>query len=267
MPGWVREARGPVTCWICEPLRVACEVEAGFTTRDGGVSPQPWASLNLGRRVGDDAGRVRQNWHRLFDAWEIDPESVRGAEQVHGTVVLPAGQEPFPAYQAGADGLVDPVGRRVLVTLHADCAPVYIAAPGEPAAALVHAGWRGTVGGIAAEGVRLVAEASGCDPGRLYAAIGPCIDWCCYEVGEDVVKPVIARLGCRAKEALRPGNGGRHQLSLAGANRVVLEEAGLDPVHIFESGLCTACHPDEFFSHRRDRGATGRMAAWLRRSE
>lgn len=267
MPGWIRKNAGTLAYWVCEGLQEACGVEAGFTTRAGGESITPFDGLNLGSRVGDDPTAVDRNWHRLLDALGADFESVRWAEQVHGVQIRCAGARGFPWAEPGTDGLIDVTGKYMLVTSHADCAAVYIAAPGVPVHALAHAGWKGTAGGIAFAAVQEFIRACPLQPDDLCAAISPCIHGCCYEIGTDVAEAFGGRLGSRLSEALRPDgpkSGSKFRLDIARANRIILENAGLRPERIFECDACTACHPEDFFSHRRDRGQTGRMMAWLR---
>jgi|SRR5947209_14909177 len=207
-----------------------------FTDRRGGVSEGPFASLNLGRLTGDDEARVDANRERLAGRLGVPWERVRWARQVHGTDVSRGDRE-----EADAQVVTEP-GAPALVFV-ADCLP--IAVVGRGCAAMLHAGWRPLAGGIVARGV---AELEG----PLRAVIGPGIGACCYEVGDEV----------RARfpdEAAR----GRH-LDLKLAARRALEDAGVHEVH--DVDLCTACHPELFFSHRRDEGVTGRQAGvvWLR---
>lgn len=261
---WVLREAGGVEYRQCLPMLEACGVQTAFTTRRTGTSSGPFGSLNFGRHAGDVPGRVDRNWQLLFEALGIEPSQARLAQQVHGSIVQAAGDRGYPWAEPGADGLIDPHGALVLITMHADCAPVYLAVPGLHAHALVHAGWRGTAAGIAARAVEQLSRLTGRDPSEFHGAIGPCIRSCCYEVGPDVIMPVRETLGPRFAEAVDT-SGPKLRLNLAAANRIILEEAGIPPHHIYDSGLCTACHPGDFFSHRRDSGVTGRMLAWQRR--
>jgi YfiH family protein len=230
---------------------------AVFTTRRGGFSDGPYASLNLGRLTGDRAESVQRNRAKLQNELGVPPAHIR---QVHGTHVrrisaLPAeGVAPLPdegAELPEADGLATALRAVAPMVLTADCLPIAIA--GESATAMVHAGWRGLAGGIIAEGVRAVRELGA--EGPVDAAIGPGAGGCCYEVGDEV-REVFADYGERVRH-------GRN-LDLKAIAQDQLERAGVRTVH--DIGLCTICSDRSlFFSHRRDRGVTGRQAGvvWL----
>jgi len=238
-----------------------------FTTRRGGFSEGPFASLNLGRLTDDRPDAVRRNRARLQEQVGARPAHVR---QVHGTVVrtLSVASDPFvaPLPDGGielpeADGQATRLRGVAPMVLTADCLPIAVAgrAGSETgtddggAVVMLHAGWRGLAGGIVAEGVRAIREL-GAD-GPLEAAIGPGAGPCCYEVGEEVHE-AFAHHGDRARR-------GRN-LDLKAIARDQLEQVGVEAVHDVE--LCTICSDAAlFFSHRRDRGVTGRQAGlvWL----
>jgi hypothetical protein len=214
---------------------------AAFSTRLGGVSEPPFDSLNLGILTEDDPGAVAENRRRLARALGREPEQIVFALQVHGTRLI---EHPAVDPPTEADGhLVREPGLAPLVFV-ADCLPVALYGPG--GLALVHAGWRGLAGGI----VGAAAEAVG----ATGAAIGPGIGPCCYEVGEEVLD---------AFAGLDGGVAAGRMLDLPEAARRLLAAAGVERVE--DAGLCTSCEPELFFSHRRDRGRTGRQAgiAWL----
>jgi polyphenol oxidase len=201
-----------------------------FTTRRGGVSEGPYASLNLGLWTDDDAARVRDNRERVRA--EVGVERLAQGRQVHGTRVVVDGQG---IEEADGQVISDPgVGAMVLV---ADCLPVALAGPER--VGVVHAGWRGLAAGVLEQGVAACRA--------LAAAIGPGIGPCCYEVGDDV----RAVFGTSERT-----------LDLKAIARARLEAAGVRDIH--DCGLCTSCDAERFFSHRRDRGLTGRQAglAW-----
>jgi YfiH family protein len=224
------------------PYRVA------FSTRLGGVSEGPFASLNLGVRTDDDAAAVVENRTRLCAAVGADPDGATMAWQRHGATVTRA--EPRGIVTPGTvydhcDGLwTDERGRGMLL-LTADCMPIAIARADDrrPALAILHAGWRGLLAGVAASGVRALGG------GGLAAAIGPCIGPCCYEVGDEVAEPYREAFG---DDVVREG-----RLDLGMAAERALRAAGVERVDRLDS--CTSCHADRFFSHRRDRGRTGRQ--------
>ncbi len=220
-----------------------------FTTRRGGVSTGPYTSLNLGRLTGDDAGSVQANRQRVERMIGLPLAMIR---QVHGRRVERVAAPPAPGEAlAEADGQATADARIAPMVLVADCLPIAISAPG--AVAVLHAGWRGLAEGVIEEGVRALREL-GAD-GPLHAAIGPGAGRCCYEVGEEVHAHF---------PALGPGVRDGRNLDLKEIARLGLERSGVQAVH--DVGLCTICgDPGLLFSHRRDRGITGRQAgiAWL----
>ena len=224
---------------------------AVFTTRRGGYSTGPYESLNLGRLTDDRPEAVARNRASLQTMVGAPVSLIR---QVHGTDVRrvtspPDGDVDPPLFDGQATALPD-VAVMVMV---ADCLPIALA--GDGAVAMLHAGWRGLAGGIVAEGVRAVRELGARGP--LEAAIGPGAGPCCYEVSEDV-HALFAQRGLDRRR-------GRN-LDLKAIAREELDRAGVEIVHDVE--LCTICADSSLlFSHRRDRGVTGRQAgiAWLNR--
>jgi YfiH family protein len=224
-----------------------------FTTRRGGVSTGRYASLNLGRLTDDDPAAVSRNRAVLEEHVGVPMAQIR---QVHGTTVLritaPPGEAAAgsPGHPPEADGHATTLPGLAALVLVADCLPIAVA--GEGAVAMLHAGWRGLAGGIVPEGVRALRELGA--GGQLAAAIGPGAGPCCYEGGEEVHAAFADRHGQRARR-------GRN-LDLKAIARAELERAGVAAVH--DAEICTICS-EPFFSHRRDRGVTGRQAglAWL----
>jgi YfiH family protein len=219
--------------------------EVAFSTRDGGVSEGPYASLNLGILTEDDPGRVVENRRRLCDAVGVAPEAATMAFQVHGTRVTQA--RPTGVVTPGTDyeqcdGLWTEEPGQGLMLVTADCLPVALARTDGSRLVVLHAGWRGLLAGIAEAGTAAA-------DGETVAAIGPGIGPCCYEVGEEVAGPFRARFG----DDVAPD--GHLDLPLAAAR--ALEFSGVKRVD--RVGGCTACDPDTYFSHRRDRGVTGRQ--------
>jgi len=210
-----------------------------FTTRRGGVSEGPFASLNLGSWTDDDPERVRANRAAVE---RLGGGRLAQVHQVHGTRVIEARPRREGAPPPDADGQVTSARGIAPMALTADCLPVALVAP--EAVAMVHAGWRGLAGGVLAEGADAL-RALGAS--RIAAAIGPGAGPCCYEVGPEVHAAF--------------GTSGR-TIDLKALARERLEAAGVAEVH--DCGLCTICDPERFFSHRRDDGVTGRQAgiAW-----
>jgi YfiH family protein len=214
-----------------------------FSTRKGGVSQGAFDSLNLGLLTDDAPENVRENRRRLGEAVGHPWERFCYGRQVHGATVRRATEPPSEARPyTHEDGQATTLTDAAAIVFVADCLPVLLAAP-EGVAAL-HCGWRPLAGGIIAEGVAALKELGA--EGLIQAAIGPGARGCCYEVGEEVHEH-FARFDAR--------NG--RNLDLAAVARQQLAEAGVATVH--DTGLCTICD-DAFFSHRRDRGITGRQA-------
>jgi purine-nucleoside/S-methyl-5'-thioadenosine phosphorylase / adenosine deaminase len=221
-----------------------------FSTRAGGVSEGIFSSLNLGIRTEDDPACVVENRRRLCEAVGADPDAATMAWQRHGATVTPAQSRgivtPGTVYEH-CDGLWSDERGRAMLLITADCVPVAITRrpePGvRPAVAVLHVGWRGLLAGIVAEGVRALG------PGKLAAVVGPAIGPCCYEVGEEVAGP--------AREAFGADVAVNGKLDLWTCVERALRAAGCE--HVDRIDTCTSCHPDRFFSHRRDLGRTGRQ--------
>ena len=216
--------------------------EVAFTTRVGGVSEGPFASLNLGRKSGDVVEHADENRRIACAAIGADVEKLALNYQVHSTRVLQAAAGMRGEH---ADGLwTDEPGLPILA-MSADCLPVAIVRTDSawPAVAVLHVGWRGLLGGIIAAGVQALGG------GGLAAAIGPGIGPCCYEVGEEVAAPFRERFG---DDVLR-----ERRLDLWTSAERALRASGVERVD--RSDRCTSCEPETFFSHRRDAGRTGRQ--------
>jgi YfiH family protein len=224
----------------------------GFTTRHGGVSPAPWDRLNLGGSVGDDPSRVSENWLRLEAATGLRFARVR---QVHGARVVRTDAAGPPVEEADAV-LSERPGVAACVSV-ADCVPLLLADPETGAVAAVHAGWRGTLAGVARAAVDALAREAGAPPSRLVAAIGPSIGPCCYEVSPDLAERFRAEIGPVVR------GGGAPRVDLWASNRRVLAGAGVSLERVEILGRCTACDRSDFFSHRRDEGRTGRQVAFI----
>jgi YfiH family protein len=220
---------------------------AVFTTRRGGVSTGPYASLNLGFLTDDEPGAVEENRRRVEDA---TPGTLAQGLQVHGTHVRRVAEP--TRERAEADGQATTREDVVPIVLAADCLPIALAAEG--GVAMLHGGWKGLAGGIVAEGAGAL-EALGAGP-PVAAAIGPGAGRCCYEVGEEQRRAFAAH-----GEAVWNGP----NLDLKAVARRDLEALGVAEVH--DSGFCTICgDPELWFSHRRDRGITGRQGGLVWRT-
>jgi len=213
-----------------------------FTTRVGGVSEGPYASLNLGRKSGDEVERADENRRIACEAIGADVEKLALNYQVHSARVLRAAAASRGEH---ADGLWTDERDLPILAMSADCLPIAVAREdaSAPAVAVLHSGWRGLLAGIVAEGAETLGG------GSLAAAIGPGIGPCCYEVGEEVATPFRERFG---DDVVSEG-----RLDLWTSAERALRAAGVQRIDRFDR--CTACEPETFFSHRRDAGRTGRQ--------
>lgn len=230
----------------------------GFTLRSGGVSTGGYASLNLGLSSGDDAVRVEANRDRVLAALGVPRSEVCAFHQEHGTRVLDGAPTWFTER---ADAATSAAAGRLLVVSVADCLPLLFFDAATGAVGAAHCGWRGTLGGLATAVVARMAERYASRPEDLAVAIGPGIQGACYQVGDEVVA-AFRQAGFPTSLAT-PDEEGRHRLDLAAANRWGLERAGVRGERIWSSELCTHCHPERFYSHRRDAGTTGRHWAFI----
>jgi len=230
----------------------------GVFTRNGGVSESPWATLNLGGNVGDKPEAVRHNHELLYDTLGLDPARACTVWQVHGTDVIIANQ-PVQGrrWLAHADAMVTDQPDTPLVMRYADCTPLLFHAPVRGVIAIAHAGWRGTVKGMGAQVVATMQQAYGCKPAAIQAAIGPSIGPERYQVGEEVVAAVLDYFGTLDGLVTRDPSDSTAYLNLWAANRLDLERAGVEQIEV--AGICTAENTAEFFSHRAEKGQTGRF--------
>jgi YfiH family protein len=230
-------------------------------TRRGGVSPAPWDSLNVGGSVGDDLAHVRANRVRSFDALGRDPASIHDVWLVHGTDVVHAdAPRDLAEKPPRADIVITDNPKVTLFMRYADCVPLLFHDPKKGVVALAHAGWLGTVRNVASATLDAMRRRYGTDARDVRAAIGPAIGPDHYEVGPDVAEQICTAFGARAESLLEP-RGGRFHLDLWKANRLQMEEAGVGEIEVAE--ICTACHLDDWFSHRAEKGKTGRFGALI----
>lgn len=230
-------------------------------TRRGGVSPRPFESLNMGGSIGDDIAHVRENRIRSFKALGRSPESIHDVWQVHSADVVYADvPRPLDTQYQKADILLTDNPQVTLFMRFADCTPILLYDPGKQVIGIIHSGWLGTVRGAARAAVQAMQERYGSDPENVLAAIGPAIGPDHYEIGPDVIAHVEESFGANARELL-PAYGERVHFDLWKANHLLLVEAGVKQVEA--AGICTACHTGDWFSHRGEKGKTGRFGALI----
>lgn len=232
---------------------------AGLThailTRLGGVSQGPFATLNLGHTVGDDLNAVQENHRRVFALFGVDRGQVVSPYQVHSARIRLVGREHGGTVQNGTDGLLTTTPGLMLLFRFADCVPLLLWDPVHRAVGLAHAGWRGVAGGVVRAAVEAFVRHVGSRPEDLWAGIGPAIGPCCYQVGPEVVASVAQAFSLRPDLVYHRADG--IYLDLPGVVRAELEAQGVRQIEM--SGICTACHTDEWFSHRAEGGRTGRF--------
>lgn len=230
-------------------------------TRYGGVSSMPWAELNLGSTVGDDLQNVIENRKRAFRMFGRPVQSMFDVWQVHSAEVVRADapRAPHVPHQR-ADAIITNLPELTILMRFADCVPVLIFDPVKKAVGLAHAGWQGTVNKIAANTVLAMRDAYGSEPKDLIAGIGPSICSDHYQVGADVISRVWDAFGEDSKRFLF-GNGDKRNFDLWEANRFILKSAGVQRIEV--GGICTACHNDDWFSHRAESGKTGRFGVMV----
>ena len=245
-------------------------VIAFTTSRKGGVSIPPFNSFNVGNYSDDNPVSIRENRRRLSDALGIDPKSLFVPKQVHGDKIVSidnaflslSGHEQAVRLNE-CDALITDVKNICIGVTTADCVPVLLHASSKQVAAVVHAGWRGTVKRIAAKTVDIMRRSFGVSPSELSAMIGPSISQTAFEVGEEVAE-AFCEAGIAVETILkRNTETGKAHIDLWEANRIQLIEKGLIDSRIEVSSLCTYSNPELFFSARRDGIRSGRMISGI----
>jgi len=248
--------------YYASPLLEARGVPHAFSTRLGGKSPPPFDSLNLGNPSGcevqDDYGRIYENYDLLQAAIGVGGRTRCWVHQVHGGTVVDVDER----FESGvkADAMVSDDPTKILAVRVADCVPVLIATEDGKYVAAIHAGWRGVIAEVvpAAAGRLRFRTRKG-----LVAAIGPSISSEAFEVGPEVIGRFRERFRDEAPITMRGDGSGKSHVDLRAAIALQLRRAGVAPENIDISDRCTVRDAGEFFSHRRERGITGRMAALI----
>lgn len=229
---------------------------AAESTRLGGVSAAPFASLNLGKSTADDPASVAENRRRFAAAAGFELGSLAWSYQVHGAgirrVTAPGGAEGFDALMSDTPGIV-------LAVSVADCTPILVYDAENQAVAAIHAGWRGTVAGLVGLTLEAMAEAFGTRGRACFAYVGTCIDECSFEVGDEVAAQFDPNF--KRFDAVR----GKFFVDLKAANAAQLRAFGVPDNQLEISPYSTVLHNDRYFSHRLEKGTTGRMLAVIGR--
>jgi YfiH family protein len=232
-----------------------------LTNRNNGVSEFPYHSNNLALHVGDDEKKVNENRERLFREIGLDLSNFIFMNQVHGTSVERV--DSSTSKTLTCDAMVTNCKSKVLMVMVADCVPILFADHQNNVIGVAHAGWKGTVGAIVNNVVNKMMNEYGCQLETIKVWQGPCIQDCCYYVGEDVVQ------ACKIKKSeskvFRKANGNDY-LNMQEYNRQLLMKMGIPEQNITLDKTCVACNVNEYFSYRADNARTGRFAAgiWIK---
>ncbi len=259
------------------------EYPHGFSTRYGGVSEGIFKSLNLGMNRGDEPLHVAENWRRFLKGAGV-PEGVSqdvskgvsqgvsegtfvSGRQVHGKDIYVAGRDdrtlPYQRKEPIlADGFVTAEKGVPICIFTADCVPLLLEDHKHQVIGAIHCGWRSTVADIEGEAIQKMKEL-GAKPEDIFAAIGPAIDRCCFEVGEEVIRSVKELLGEESTDLYDPHKEGKYYLDLRGVVQRRLEQLGVPGGNIERVGGCTKCNPERYWSHRYTGGERGSQASMI----
>jgi YfiH family protein len=230
-------------------------------TRAGGVSPEPFSSLNVGGLAGDTYSNVVENRRRMLFAFNPDSEGVYDVWQVHGNrVVYTTSPRNRNQQHERADAIVTDRINLSLFMQFADCVPILLYDPVKHVAGIAHAGWQGTVKRTVQHTVRFMTEKFETDPQHLIAGIGPSIGPDHYEVGENVLQEVKQNLNEFYSSVIRESNNGTY-FDLWKGNELLLRQSGVRQIEV--ASICTACHPEEWFSYRKEGRKSGRFGALI----
>lgn len=238
-----------------------------LSTRRGGFSRPPFASLNLSTRVGDDPATVQENRRAFLARLGLRPQDTVALAQVHGSRVALTRQEDrgrglLPGSQPEeADALITQQPGVALLILAADCVPLLFWDPERRAIGAAHAGWRGTLNGVAVKTLGALGKAFGTETGDVRVGIGPAIGPCCYEVDEPVLGPWRSSFPEHYRRVTFPTRLGHGTLDLQETNRLQLLAAGVPEQKIEVIHLCTACHTELLYSERAEGRPSGRFGA------
>jgi len=230
----------------------------GFMNRGGGVSVGAYRSFNLARWVGDDPLAVAENWRR----WQAAHPAMAPAllQQVHGIEVRTIGRD-YGSARATGDGAVTHERGIALCIFTADCVPILLADAEHGVVGALHAGWRGALANIAAAGVRAMT-AIGARAGAITAALGPAISSCCFEVDEELAARFADQIPCAPRHTRR-GSPSKAFLDLRGIVAEQLADCGVNPARILQSGPCTKCANDRYFSRRASGAPSGLQMSFI----
>jgi YfiH family protein len=269
IPNWYRVDANGLRFYQAWNLHASGLVTHGFSARMGGVGSAPFDTLNLGYGTNDDPAAVTSNRRAFAEALQIDPARLVVPQQAHSGNVRRVDESDAGSgalsYAAGipeTDALITSVPNLPLALHFADCVCVFLLDPANGAIGAVHAGWRGTVQGVVTNTIDAMRKEFDTDPKLLLAAIGPAICRHCYDVDEDVAREFFGAYP-HDERVMKQSGSAKWRVDLKRANLILLESAGVEDANVALSDECTSCNREEFFSHRRDGGETGRMGGWM----
>lgn len=255
----IQQERDGIVFFEFESLAKYGRIQHAVFSRKGGISPAPFDALNLSVSVADTKERVYANRRRAYGLFGRDTDTAVHAHLVHGNAVARVTQANNGTWVEHVDGIVTNEQNCALTMNFADCTPIFLYDPVQHASGLGHAGWKGSVVDLPGAMVRKMVAEFGSQPSDLIACVGPCISWEMYEVDEPLVGEVQAEFTEWELLLQRPDGkeNGRFHYNLPLANKIRLQQAGVTQIEL--SGICTASNTDLFFSHRAERGKTGRF--------
>ena len=259
---------GQIKYFKCRELDNSNLVVNTFTTRSGGVSRSPFDSLNVSYNVDDKDSCVIENRKIILDILGIDYRCIVSAQQVHKDKITVVRKEDkgkgafkYSNGIAESDALITNISGIPLLMCYADCVPIFILDPIKKAIALIHSGRRGTELELTLKTLFKMKKIFGTNPHSCLAAIFPSIGSCCYHIrNQNEINSWLSKYKFDSKVVFKK-NSGEWSLDLRRANYLQLIKGGVEEKNIFVNEICTADHPEFFFSYRRDKGNTGRMAA------
>ena len=248
-------------------------IKHAFSTKVGGVSKGIFATMNLSFTRGDDVEAVKENYRRFFEATGMNLDKMVMSDQIHEVDVLKIDEEVLSDLSndmekrrvSSIDGMITNLKNVPLVTSYADCVPLYFVDTVNKAIGMSHSGWRGTVKGMAIKTAEAMTREYGTNPEDIIAVIGPSICKDCYEVSKEVTdefhKAYDGRFDVSSIYEITSPE--KRQLDLWEANKQIMFLAGIKEENIITSSVCTSCHDDLLFSHRKTAGKRGNLVAVL----
>lgn len=251
-----------VDFYIIDEFEKTGVVKHCFSTKKGGVSSGIYESMNLRIHSEDSKDNIKENFGRLFNAVGMDLSKSVFSDQIHNDRIYDVTEKDCgkglmkESDISDADGLITNVPGIPLVTFFADCVPLFFLDPIKKVAAVSHSGWKGTVKRIGMKTVMKMINEYGCKAENIITAIGPSIQVCHFEVGDDVAEIFKNEFGDNVLE-----KHGKYHVNMHKAIIKQFEECGIVPQNIINSDICTYCNSDSLFSHRKTNGRRGNMAA------